>query len=107
MGSSLLETKHAFYGLSSFFRGLLFARSNWTHAKGFRPIAEEYQRFGPDIGKLIVVLSGEKDDLVFPNNSLSAINAFNRALAIDNQKRLRGLMIVHGSAIPWLKIKHP
>src|SRR5262245_921915 len=89
MGNSLLETKHAFYGLSSFFRGLLFARSNWTHAKGLRAIAEEYQRFGPDIGKLIVVLSGEKDDLVFLNNLLCAINAFDRALAIDDQKGLR------------------
>src|SRR5262249_31028362 len=107
MGNSLLEIKHAFYGLSSFFRGLLFARSNWTHAKGLRAIAEEYQRFGADIGKLIVVLSVEKDDLVLLNNSLCAINAFDRALAIDDQKSLRGLMIVHGSTIPRLKIKHP
>ena len=78
-----------FDGSNAFFRRLLFAGSNRTYTEWFGAIAEEDQRFGSDIGKLIVVLSGEKDDLVLLNNSLCAINAFDRALAIDDQKGLR------------------
>src|SRR5262245_64222347 len=96
-----------FCGSNDFFRRLLFARPNRTYTERFRAIAEEDQRFGSDIGKLVVIFSGEKDDLVLLNDSLRTINAFNRALAIDDQKGLRGLMIVHGSTIPRLKIKHP
>src|SRR5215475_12160097 len=96
-----------FYGSNAFFRRLLFAGSNRTYTERFGAIAEKDQRFGSDIGKLIVILSGEKDDLVLLNNSFRTINAFDGALAIDDQKSLRGLMIVHGSTIPGLKIKHP
>src|SRR5262245_22026706 len=96
-----------FYVSNGFFRSFLFACSNRTHTERLRAIAEQYQRFGSDIGKLIVILSGQKDDLVLVNDSLRTINAFDRAFAIDDKKGLRGLMIVHGSAISRLKIKHP
>ena len=87
--------------------GFFFSRSYRTNTEGLRSITEQDQRAGPHIGKLIIVFSGEENDFVFLHNPLLSIDRLNGALAVDNEKCFRRLVIVHGSAVTRLEVKEP
>ena len=76
-------------------------------AERFGAIAEQHQRFGPLVDQLIIFLGREKDDVIFLDHPLAAFEIFNRALALDHQKRLRILMKMHRRVVARLEVKHP
>ena len=41
-------------------------------AEGFGSVADEDERFGADVGDLVVILGAEKNDLVFLDDALFA-----------------------------------
>jgi hypothetical protein len=47
-------------------------------AEGFGAIAHEHKRFGADVGDLVVVLGAEENDLILLDDSLFALEAFDR-----------------------------
>jgi hypothetical protein len=48
--------------------GLLFFCGHVGAAKRFGTVAHEHERLGADVGDLVVIFCGEKDDLVFLDN---------------------------------------
>jgi hypothetical protein len=57
------------FGLEFFgHRGLLFFCGHMGAAERFGTVAHEHKRLGADVGDLVIILCGEKDDLVFLDN---------------------------------------
>ena len=76
-------------------------------AEGFGTIADQHQRLRSDVGDLVVVFRAEKNDLIFFDDALVALESFNGGLALEHQKGLGGQVIVHIGVVTREKIKYP
>jgi hypothetical protein len=92
---------------SAFSCSLFFTGSNGTYAEGFGTITKQNQRPAADVRQLIIFLRRKKNDFIFLDDPFLSLNAFNRALTVDDQKSLWGLVKVHGSAVTGFEVKHP
>lgn len=87
--------------------GTFFFDAYRADAESFGAIAEKYKRAGSYAGELIVFLGRQKDDVVFFKHPLVAVDCFDRALAVDDQERLRRLVVMHWRAVTRLEVEHP
>src|SRR4029450_4868220 len=76
-------------------------------AECFGAIAHEHEGFGSDVRNLIVILCAEKNDLIFFDDTLFALESFDGCFALEREKRLGGHMIVHVGVVAWQEIKYP
>src|SRR4030095_16325479 len=88
-------------------RARAFVRSDRTDAEGLGAITEEDQWIGSDVGKLVIFLRGQEDQIVFLEDPFIPLKPLHRTLAADDEKSFRRLVKVHRRAVARLEIKHP
>jgi len=86
---------------------LLFLCAHRPDAERFRAIAEQHQCIGSDARQLVILFGGQKNEIVFFQDAFVAFNVLDRALAVDHQKGLGRLMVMHRCTVARSKMKHP